>query len=352
MRTRSPLAFALVIRATYELDPPEAAETLALIESVGRADGPKRVRGTVVAQADGRAVLEFPEENWGGDVTLLVSSLLAGEWADSAAFARCRLVGLELPAGLLPGPAFAAPEEVLVGAIVKPSLGLSPQEVASTAAALAAGGADLVKDDELLGDPEWCPLEDRVSAVAAVLPGDVRYAANVTGPAESLLQRARRVVGLGASAVMVNAFAQGLDSLRALREAELGVPIFAHRVGAALWARERLFGVAPAVIAEITRRCGADYVQVGSFTGSVYDTPEDVRAQIDACHRPLGPLRRSVAVVGGGVGPRNARAQVDAAGVSSGLMVLLGSAAYDMSPEAAVRETVASVRPNKAAESA
>ena len=42
---------------------------------------------------------------------------------------------------------------------------------------------------------------------------------------------------------MVNAFAQGLDSLRALREAELGVPIFAHRVGAALWA-----GTAPSAL--------------------------------------------------------------------------------------------------------
>jgi ribulose 1,5-bisphosphate carboxylase large subunit-like protein len=341
-----------VIRAIYELDPPEAAETLALIESVGRADGPEHVRGRVVAQTDGRAALEFPDTNWGGDVTLLVSSLLAGEWADSAAFARCRLVELELPAGLLPGPAFAAPDKVLVGAIVKPSLGLFPQEVASTAAALAAGGADLVKDDELLGDPEWCPLEERVRAVATVLPEGVRYAANVTGPLESLVQRAHRVVELGAGAVMVNAFAQGLDSLRALREAELGVPIFAHRVGAALFARERRFGVAPAVIAEVTRLCGADYVQVGSFTGSVYDTRDDVRAQIDACHRPLGPVLRSVAVIGGGVGPRNARAQVEAAGVSSGLMVLLGSAAYDESPADAVRATVESVRPNSAAESA
>ena len=310
------------------------------------------MRGKVVAQADGRAVLDFPEQNWGGDVTLLVSSLLAGEWADSAAFARCRLVGLELPAGLLPGPAFAAPDEVLVGAIVKPSLGLSPQEVASTAAALAAGGADLVKDDELLGDPGWCPLEERVRSVAAVLPEGVRYAANVTGPVGSLLQRARRVVELGASAVMVNAFAQGLDSLRALRDAELGVPIFAHRVGAALWVRERRFGVAPAVIAEITRLCGADFVQVGSFSGSVYDTPDEVRMQIDACHRPLGSLHRSVAVIGGGVGPRNARAQVEAAGVSSALMVLLGSVAYDVSAEDAVRATVASVRPNSAAERA
>jgi 3-oxoisoapionate-4-phosphate transcarboxylase/hydrolase len=341
-----------VFRATYDLDPPEAAETLALIESVGRADGPEHVRGRVVSQAAGRAVLEFPEENWGGDVTLLVSSLLAGEWADSAAFARCRLVELELPAGLLPGPAFAAPEEVLVGAIVKPSLGLSPAEFAATAAALARGGADLVKDDELLGNPGWCPLEERVRSVVAVIPDGVRYAANVTGPVESLVQRARRVVELGAGAVMVNAFAQGLDSLRALRDAELGVPIFAHRVGAALWARERKFGVASGVIAKITRLCGADYVQVGSFTGNVYDTHDEVREQIDACHRPLGSLRRSVAVIGGGVGLRNARAQVDAAGVSSGLMVLLGSAAYDGSPEAAVRATVESVRPKSAADRA
>jgi ribulose-bisphosphate carboxylase large chain len=341
-----------VLRATYELDPSEAAETLALIESVGRADGPEQVRGQVVAEVDGRAVLEFPEQNWGADVTLLVSSLLAGEWADSAAFARCRLVELELPAGLLPGPAFAAPDEVLVGAIVKPSLGLSPHQVASTAAALAAGGADLVKDDELLGDPDWCPLEARVRAVAAVLPKDVRYAANITGPMDSLLQRAHRVIELGAGAVMVNAFAQGLDSVRALRQAGLGVPIFAHRVGAALWARERRFGVAPAVIAQVTRQCGADYVQVGSFTGSVYDANEEVRAQIEACHRPLASLRRSVAVVGGGVGPGNARAQVEAAGVSSGLMVLLGSAAYDASPAEAVRTTVESLRPNRAADSA
>jgi ribulose-bisphosphate carboxylase large chain len=334
-----------VIRATYELDPPEAAETLALIESVGRADGPEHVRGHVVAREGGRAVLEFPEANWGADVTLLVSSLLAGEWADSSAFRRCRLVEVEWPAGFFPGPAFAAPDSVLVGAIVKPSLGLTPTEVAATAAQLAAGGADLVKDDELLGDQEGCSLEERVTAVTAAIPSGVRYAPNVTGPVESLLERAARAVEAGAGAVMLNVFAQGIDALRALRAANLGVPIFAHRVGAALWARNRDLGVAPSAIAELTRLCGADYVQVGSFTGSVYDTASDVRAQIAACHRPLADLRRSVAVIGGGVGPDNAAAQIEAAGVSSDLMLLLGSAAYEHgSPEHAVRATVEAVK--------
>ncbi len=202
-----------------------------------------------------------------------------------------------------------------------------------------------MKDDELLGDQEWCSLEERVAAVTAAIPSRVRYAPNVTGPVESLLERAARAVEAGAGAVMLNVFAQGIDALRALRAANLGVPIFAHRVGAALWARNRDLGVAPSVIAELTRLCGADYVQVGSFTGSVYDTASDVRAQIAACHRPLADLRRSVAVIGGGVGPDNAAAQIEAAGVSSDLMLLLGSAAYEHgSPEHAVRATVEAVK--------
>jgi ribulose-bisphosphate carboxylase large chain len=313
-----------VIRVTYELDPPEAGETLALVESVGRADGPEHVRGRVTAVNRGRASLEFPAVT--GDVALLVSSLFAGEWADSSAFTRCRLVDVDWPDGFLPGPAFDAPAGVSVGAIVKPSIGLTPTEVAATAAQLTAAGAHLVKDDELLGDPDSCPLDERVRAVAAA---GVNYAANVTGPIERLLERAARVVELGAGAVMINAFAQGLDALRALREAELGVPLFAHRVGAALWARRPDFGVAPAVVAELTRLCGADYVQVGSFSGTVYDGAEDVRAQINACHRAIGTARRSVAVIGGGVAPDNAAAQLDRAGTRDGVMLLFGSAAYD-----------------------
>ena len=318
---------------------------LALIESVGRADGPEHVRARVAGVDGDRVMLDFPDSNWGADITLLVSSLLAGEWADSAVFRRCRLVGIEWPAAFLPGPAFDAPKHVLVGAIVKPSLGLAPAEVAKTAAQLALGGADLIKDDELLGDQEWCRLDDRVRAVSAAIPSGVRYAANVSGPVDSLLGRAERAVELGARALMVNAFAQGLDGVRALREADLGVPIFAHRVGAALWGRNPSLGVAPDVIAEFTRLCGADYVQVGSFSGTVYDDPEQVRAQIAACQRPLD-VPRSIAVLGGGVSPGNAAEQVERAGARAGVMVLLGSAAYEGgSPEEAVRTAVESLRP-------
>jgi 3-oxoisoapionate-4-phosphate transcarboxylase/hydrolase len=331
-----------VIRVTYALEPVAEAETLALVASVGHADGPASARGVVLSVDGDRAVLGFPEDTWRGDVTLLVSALLAGEWADQAGLARCRVVAVEWPPGLLRGPAFEAPAGVLVGAIVKPSVGLAPREVAEIAAALARGGADLVKDDELLGNPEWCPLLERVRAVSAGT--DARYAFNVTGPVDGLLARAEQAVELGAKALMVNAFAQGLDSLRALRDAELGVPILAHRAGGALWTRNPAHGVAPNVSAQLLRLLGADYLLCGSFTGRVFDSEEEVRAQVAACHAELG-VPSSVAVLGGGVGPANAAEQVAQAGTSDGVMVLLGSEAYRHpgGPEEAVRATVESL---------
>ncbi|HEX2039368.1 MAG TPA: RuBisCO large subunit C-terminal-like domain-containing protein [Acidimicrobiales bacterium] len=326
-----------VIRATFQLEPHGSAEALAIEESLGMNDGPGFVRGRVASEAGGVAVLEFPAANWGRNVPMLVSALVAGEGVETRAFTRCRLVGLELPAGWLPGPAFGAVPGRQVGVIVKPSLGLSPSEVAAVAAAAARGGARLVKDDELMGDPHWCPLLDRVKAVADVLPPEVVYCVNVTGPTASLLDRAAAAVEAGATGLMVNAFAQGLDSVLTLREAGFGVPILAHRVGSGPWARNDRFGVSGAVLAALLRQCGSDYVLVGAFDGKLFDSDDDVRAQIDAA-------RPATVVLGGGIGPDNAKVQADRAG-GEGIVLLLGSRAYaaDGGIEASVRATVAAL---------
>ena len=316
-----------MIRASYELEPHGSAEILAVEASVGMAGGPEFARGRVVSEAGGRAVIDFPEANWGPNLPMLLSGVVVGEGSENRVFTRCRLVGLELPAGWLPGPAFAAGPGVAVGAIVKPSLGLAPAEVAAVVAAAASGGAALVKDDELLGDPAWCPLSERIKAVAAVCPPSVVYCANVTGPSATLVPRARRAVELGATGVMVNAFTQGLDAVLALRQADLGVPVLAHRVGSGPWARNQRFGVSGAVVARLTRLAGADYVLVGAFGGKLFDTDADVLAQLDAVRVPVPGAAASTAVLGGGIGPDNARAQADRAG-RSGLLLLAGSRAY------------------------
>jgi ribulose-bisphosphate carboxylase large chain len=295
------------MRAVYEIRPPSWGETLAILQSVSLPDGPQQARAQVVEMDGERVTIEFPALAEETSPEQLLAACVAGEWADRGDVESCRLVEVDWPEGF-PGPAHPASPGISVGAIVKPALGLSPTEAAGVAAKLAAGGAVLVKDDEL---QRSSPA--RVRAINAAIPAHVLYAANVTGADVDA------IVEAGARALMVNAFLAGLGSISRLRE--YGLPIFAHRVGSAFLRRGDSVSVAARVLAELTRLLGADYVQVGSFSPRTFDTDDEVREQIAAA-------RPATAVIGGGVGAENAREQLERAGTRDGVMLLLGSAAY------------------------
>jgi ribulose 1,5-bisphosphate carboxylase large subunit-like protein len=295
------------MRAVFEVRPPAWGETLAILQSVSLPHGPESVRARVVDIAGERVTIDFPALEGETNAEQLLSACVAGEWADRGDVESCRLVEVDWPEEL-PGPRFPAQPGVAVGAIVKPALGLASDEAAAVAAELAAGGAVLVKDDELQrSSPE------RVRAIHAAIPEDVLYAANVTGI------DVEAVVDAGARALMVNAFLAGLGSITRLRE--YGLPIFVHRVGSAFLRRGGPVSVSARVLAELTRLLGADYVQVGSFSPRTFDTDDEVRAQIAAA-------RPATAVIGGGVGADNAGEQLERARTRDGVMLLLGSAAY------------------------
>jgi len=295
------------MRATFAIRPPAWGETLAILQSISLPDGPERVRAHVVDVEGQRVTIDFPALDGETNAEQLLAACVAGEWADRGDLESCRLVVVDWP-DRLPGPRFSASPGVSIGAIVKPALGLSPTETAAVAAELAAGGAVLVKDDELQrSSPE------RVRAVHDAIPGDVLYAANVTGADVDA------IVEAGARALMINAFLAGLGSIARLRE--YGLPVFVHRVGSAFLRRGGVVSVSARVLAELTRLLGADYVQVGSFSPRTFDTDDEVREQIAAA-------RPATAVIGGGVGADNAREQLERAATSDGVMLLLGSAAY------------------------
>jgi ribulose-bisphosphate carboxylase large chain len=351
--------------ATFELEPHGSARALAVEESTGTEAIPaemfERVGGEVLAEGGGRAVIAWPWQNWGANLPQLMASVLVGEGCETARFTRCRLVGLEWPdelvAALGGGPRLGldgvrawlgsgAETRPLLGGIVKPSLGLGPAEVAATAAALARGGCDMVKDDELLADPDWCPLLERVPLVAAALAGvghPCLYAANISGPIDTLLHRAAAAVEAGATALMVNAFATGIDAVRAVAAAGLGVPVLAHRVGAGPIARNPEVGVDGSVLCELTRIAGADLVQIGGFGGKLFDTSEEVARNLAACRRPLGGSRVPVPVNGGGVWAGSTPDVLGAAGAD--VMLLLGMGAYEHpgGPEAGARSVQQSI---------
>jgi ribulose-bisphosphate carboxylase large chain len=295
------------MRAVFEIRPTAWGEVLAILQSVSLPGGPERVRARVVEVEGELVTVDFPALDDETSAEQLLATCVAGEWADRGDVESCRLVAVEWPEGL-PGPAFPARPGASVGAIVKPALGLEPAEAAAVAAELAAGGAVLVKDDELQrSSPE------RVRAINAAVPEHVLYAANVSGADADAIAEA------GARALMVNAFLAGLGSIARLRA--YGLPIFVHRVGSAFLRRGGPVSVSARVLAELTRLLGADYVQVGSFSSRTFDTADEVREQIAAAHP-------ATAVIGGGVGAENAREQLERAGTRDGVMLLLGSAAY------------------------
>ena len=345
--------------ATFELEPQGSARALAVEESTGTEEPAgemfARVGGEVLEEGGGRAVIAWPWRNWGPNLPQLMASVLVGEGCETARFTRCRLVAMEWPADLVAalggGPRLGlagvrarlgpgAETRPLLGGIVKPSLGLGPAEVGATAGALARGGCDMVKDDELLADPDWCPLSERVPRVADALVAAGRpclYAANVSGPVDTLVERAAAAVAAGASAIMVNAFATGIDAVRAVAAAGLGVPVLAHRVGAGPIARNPEVGVDGSVLCELTRIAGADLVQIGGFGGKLFDTSDEVARNLAACRRPLAGARVPVPVNGGGVWAGSTPTVLDAAGHD--IMLLLGMGAYEHpgGPEAGAR---------------
>ena len=295
--------------------PADWAETLAVLQSVSLTAVQSDVRARVVDVDGTRVTLDFPALDGESSAEQLLAVCVSGEWADRGDVASCRLVSVDWP-DALPGPAFGAQAGVSIGAIVKPALGLGPREAGEVAARLVAAGATLVKDDELQRSSR-----ERARAIAAT---GASYAANVTGP--GYLQLAEEVLAAGATALMVNAFLQGLGSIAELRR--LGAPIFVHRVGSAFLRRSDRVSVSARVLAELTRLLGGDYVQVGSFSPRMFDTDDEVREQIAACHDELKGAKRATAVLGGGVGPANADEMLEAAGTRDGVMVLYGSALY------------------------
>lgn len=214
--------------------------------------------------------------------------------------------------------------EPLIGTIMKPCCGLSVEEVAEKAYQAALGGCVLMKDDEKMMNPAYCPLEPKVKAVAAALKrahGETGkrmiYCPHLPVRTDRLLETARRVVDWGASGVMFNVImANNIGALQTLAEVkDLDVPLYAHCGGlAALTTGPRR--IDSKVIAKLTRLCGADYFQIGvmgqrdchvnsldpTMLTMLADTFRDPIATTDAGSIAV---RDTVPVTAGGLGAAN-----------------------------------------------
>jgi 2,3-diketo-5-methylthiopentyl-1-phosphate enolase len=128
----------------------------------------------------------------------------------------------------------------LVLAIFKPSQGYTAKQGAEIFYEAAAGGADIVKDDELLTNPDYCRREERVRRYMAMerrafeeTGEHTLYTVNVTDRPDKLIDNALKAIDLGVNALMVNYMLVGLDATRLLCEdPRVTVPVLGHNTGA------------------------------------------------------------------------------------------------------------------------
>lgn len=341
--------------ATYYLETrgslAEVAETLAVLETTGGWEESAQP-ADLLRECTGE-VYEVQEEGPGkGTVTLcyplvnlnleesafssLFLYLIGGATHALTAYEKSRLIDFHLPDWALryfPGPQFGMEGtrqllcleagEPVIGAIVKPTAGLTPPEVAELCGRLAAGGVRFIKDDEKMMNPPYCPLPERVRLVAQAIERaqertgkKVLYAPHITTAPANLSRFAETAVRNGATALMVNFFAGGFHSLEMLAQnGGMGVPVYAHCGGKEAFGREPGQGVGPEATAKMARLMGGDYFRVGALGGyMVGGTREEMLSLAGAMRQPMGQLRRMVPVISGGVNSKNLKENLELLG--------------------------------------
>ena len=348
--------------ATYYLetdgDLASVACDMITLETTGGWDGPgappelfAACTGEVVAVDEtspgcGTVQVAFPLINFNLEESAFASmwlSMVGGGTHALRSYRKSRLVDFTLPAsalGYFPGPQFGMEGTrrlldlpagtPVIGTIVKPTSGLTPDEVADLVYRMAAGGVRFIKDDEKMLSPAYCPLRERVEKVVAALrraedqTGQrVLYAPHITTGPHNLERFAATCLEAGANALMVNFFAAGFQSLEVLAR-NFGVPIYAHCGGKEAFGRAPGQGVAPEVVAKFARLLGGDYFRTGVLGGYlVGGTPEELHSLTRVLTEDLPGIRPMAPVLSGGLKPDNLAENLQAFGCD--LLALAGT---------------------------
>ena len=297
--------FVRVARESDELRAAFAARVVALDELPLSGHTPlPGYRGDWANATRWRAVLEFPLHNFGPSLPNLLAAV-AGNLFDMRDVGALKLMDLDLPAefaGRYPGPAFGVdgtrrlmgrPAGVLLGTIIKPSIGLAVAELADLVAELATAGIDFIKDDELQGNSPAAPLADRVAAVMPVLHAHAdragrlpMYAFNITDDLDAMAAHCEVVQKAGGTAVMACINTVGFAGIEFLRR-RCSLPIHAHRTMFGAFSRSPQVGFHFGALQKLARLAGADHIHTNGIHNKFYESDAEVLASIRAVRAPF-----------------------------------------------------------------
>jgi ribulose-bisphosphate carboxylase large chain len=277
-------------------------ERLDVLETVDAPSLPGGMRSAAYTRCT--LELSWPIENFGASLPNLMSTI-AGNLFELRQVSGLRLTALKLPASFAaayPGPAFGiegtrrltgVAHGPLIGTIIKPSVGLSPEETAQQVRELVQGGIDFIKDDELQADGPHCPFDERVKAVMRVINEHaertgkkVMVAFNLTGDLDQMRRRHDLVLAHGGTCVMAVLNSVGIVGLHELRR-HAQLPIHAHRAGWGYLSRSAALGWDYAPWQMIWRLAGADHMHVNGLRNKFSEPDESVIAAARAVLAPV-----------------------------------------------------------------
>ena len=286
---------------------------------------PRELRGSL-PEGNRSYVVEiaYPEVNYGDQMPLLLTVLLGNDVSTSAQVKLLDVVVSPSLARALAGPRHGiggirarvgVSDRPLLLNVIKPNIGFDAETGASMFAAAAAGGCDIIKDDELLGNTSFSSSVERVGAyrraadrVHEEMGHLALYCVNVTDRPDRMLEAARRACELGADMIMINVVASGLGALQAAAsDPRITVPILAHYAGSSSMTESLASGIAsPLLLGKLMRLCGADAASFNS-PYSVYPLLGEKYAQTARnLTMDLYDVRPTLPVPGGGIHPATA----------------------------------------------
>jgi ribulose-bisphosphate carboxylase large chain len=248
--------------------------------------------------------LSWPLVNFGPSLPNLLATI-AGNLSELKAFSGLKLLDISLPPEFLDryqGPQFGVSGtrkltnvygRPLIGTIIKPSVGMSPEATAEQVKLLVAADVDFIKDDELQSDGPHCPFEARVAAVMRVVNDHaektgkkVMFAANLTGDIDEMLSRHDFVVSQGGTCVMASLNSIGLPAMKVLR-AHSQLPIHGHRNGWGMLGRSPAIGMSFIAYQKLWRLAGIDHTHVNGIDNKFCETNDSVIASARECLKPM-----------------------------------------------------------------
>ena len=174
----------------------------------------------------------------------------------------------------------------LLGATVKPKLGLSARSYGRVISEALSGGLDFVKDDENINSQPFMRWRDRflfaMEAVnrAQAATGEIKgHYLNITAATmEDMYERAEFAKQLGSIVVMID-LTIGYTAIQSMAKwaRKNNVLLHLHRAGHSTYTRQKTHGVSFRVISKWMRLAGVDHIHAGTVVGKLEGDPFTTR---------------------------------------------------------------------------